>query len=54
VQEKLKEYGFAPSITSEFLADIFGKCVGNTFHAGLVDSASLSEFDECFECLKST
>ena len=53
VQEKLKEYGFAASVTSEFIADIFGKRVGNTFYAGLVDSASLSEFDERFECLKS-
>ena len=43
VQERLKEYG---------LADIFGKRVGNTFYAGLVDSASLGEFDERFECLK--
>ena len=43
VQERLKEYG---------LADIFGKRVGNTFYAGLVDSASLGEFDEHFECLK--
>ena len=52
VQEKLKEYGFAASVTSEFTADIFGKCVGNTIYAGLVDSASLGEFDERFECLK--
>ena len=51
-QEKLKEYGFAASVTSEFTADIFGKRVGNTFYAGLVDSASLGEFDEHFECLK--
>ena len=53
MQEKLKEYGFAASVTSKFIADIFGKRAGNTFYAGLIDSASLSEFDERFECLKS-
>ena len=49
---QLKEYEFAASVTSEFIADIFGKHVGNTFYAGLVDSASLGEFDERFEYLK--
>ena len=39
-------------LSPEFIADIFGKHVGNTFYAGLVDSASLGEFDEHFECLK--
>ena len=53
MQEKLKEYGFAASVTSKFIADIFGKRAGNTFYAGLIDSASLSEFDERFEYLKS-
>ncbi len=39
VQEKLKELGFAASVSNEFLADILGKRVGNTFEAGLVDSS---------------
>ena len=30
----------------EFVADIFGKRVGNTFQTGLVDSTSAEEFDE--------
>ena len=45
MQEKLKEYGFAASVTSEFIA---GKHFGNTFYAGLIDSANLSKFDERF------
>ena len=42
-----EEYGFTASVTSEFIADIFGKHVANTFYAGPV-----GEFDEHFECLK--
>ena len=40
MQEKLKEYGFASSVTFKFIADIFGKRVSNTFYAGLVLNAS--------------
>ena len=46
ISQEAEEYGFAASVTSEVIADTFGKCVCNTFYAGLTDSASLSEFDD--------
>lgn len=52
MQEKLKEIGFSSSVSSEFLADIFGKHLGCTFQAGLVDCSTVEEFDERLKLLK--
>ena len=52
VQEKLKELGFSSSVSNEFLADIFGKRVGGTFQAGLVDCSTVEEFDDCLKKLE--
>ena len=45
-----KIWGLTYFVSSEFLADIFGKRVGNNFETGLVYSSA--EFDEFFECIK--
>ena len=44
VTEKLKERGIPNDVADEFLADIFGKRVGNTYEEGLVDSCNESDF----------
>ena len=52
VEQKLRDLGMPSSIIQEFIADIFGKHVGNTYQEGLVDSCSLQEFDQHLENLK--
>jgi len=44
--------GIPSHLVQEFVADIFGKHVGNTYQEGLVDSCSLQEFDERLENVK--
>ena len=51
VEQKLKEFGVPTQVMQEFLSDIFGKRVANTYQEGLVDSNSVQEFDECVENL---
>ena len=46
VEQKLKEFGIPSSVAEEFLGDIFGKRIGNTFQEGLVDSTSVDEVEE--------
>ena len=46
VHEKLKSLGLSAPIWEEFISDIFGKWVGNTFQEGLVDISSAEEFDD--------
>ena len=45
-----KNYGIPAKEASEFIADIFGKRVDNTFQIGLVESSSI---DEKFSKFKS-
>ena len=52
VEQKLREFGIPSHLAQEFVANIFGKHVGNTYQEGLVDSCSLDEFDQCLEGLK--
>lgn len=52
VEKKLKEFAIPSQVAQEFLLDIFGKRVANTFQEGLVDSCSVQEFDERVESLK--
>lgn len=52
VKEKLKILGIPSLVSQEFLGDIFGKRVGNTFQEGLVDSNSADEVEECLHLLK--
>ncbi len=52
VQEKLKSLGLS-AVSQEFLDDIFGKRVGNTFQEGLVDAYSIGEFEERLRHLES-
>ena len=47
VYENLKSLGLLAPICEEFICDIFGKRVGNTFQEGLVDSSSVEEVDDC-------
>ena len=54
VEEKLKSFGIPSKEADEFIADIFGKRVGNTFQTGLVESISTEEFDEKLLLLKDT
>ena len=44
VQEKLRDSGFSSAVSSEYIADIFGKRVGNTFQEGLVSCTSVASF----------
>lgn len=52
VEAKLKALGIPPSIAQEFLDDIFGRRVGNSFQEGLVSSCSACEVDENLKKLK--
>ena len=52
VETKLRDLGIPSSILQEFIADIFGKRVGNTYQQGLVDCYSVDEFDESLQRLK--
>ena len=45
IQEKLRDFGIPSDISTEFLADIFGRQISNTKEEGLVDCASEEEFD---------
>ena len=53
VEEKLKSLGLPSSVSQEFLDDIFGKRVGNTFQEGLVGSCSATEVEQRLQQLKS-
>ena len=53
MEEKLKDLGLPSAVSSEFLDDIFGKRIGNTFQEGLVDSTSVDEVEERLHLLKS-
>ena len=52
VEQKLKDLGMPFFLIQEFIADIFGKHVGNTYQEGVVDSSSQQEFNQCLESLK--
>ena len=52
VEHKLKEFGFPTQVMQEFVSDIFGKRVANTYQEGLIDSCSVQEFDERVANLK--
>ena len=52
VEHKLKEMGIPTQVMQEFLSDIFGKRVSNTYQEGLVDSCSVQQFDERLDNLK--
>ena len=45
MESKLKENGLPPSVSHEFISDIFGKHVGGIHEEGLVDSTDSSNFD---------
>ena len=49
VEHKLKELEIP---TQEFLSNIFGRCVSNTYQEGLVDSCSVQQFNERLNTLK--
>ena len=53
VEEKLKGLGFSSTVAEEFLCDIFGKQMGNTYQEGLVDSFSGDDFDRRLSQIKS-
>ena len=50
IKERLKNYEIPAKEASEFIADILGKRVDNTFQIGLVESSSI---DEKFSKFKS-
>ena len=52
VEQKLKELGLPTQVAQEFVFDIFGKRVANTYQEGLVDSKSVEEFNDRLKCLK--
>ena len=52
--KKSYSFGIPSKEADEFIADIFGKRVGNTFQTGLVESISTEEFDEKLLLLKDT
>ena len=54
VAEKLKNLGFSSAISQEFLDDIFGKQIGNSYQEGLVDCCSADDMDRCLSILKNT
>ena len=45
LESKLKDNGLPPSVSQEFISDIFGKRTGRTYEEGLVDSTDSSDFD---------
>ena len=45
ISTKLKDNGIPPSVSQEFVSDIFGKRSGGTYEEGLVDSADPTDFD---------
>ena len=53
IEEKLKSLGFSSTVAQEFLSDIFGKQIGNTYQEGLVDSFSHDDFDRRLTEIKS-
>lgn len=53
VEAKLKDLGLPSSVSQEFIDDIFGKRVGNSFQEGLVSSCSADEVEERLQKLKS-
>ena len=53
VEQKLRELGIPSQISQEYIANIFGKKVGNTYEEGLVDSCSVQQFNERFEIFKN-
>lgn len=52
MEEKLRDLGFPSSVSEEFVDDVFGKHVGNTFQEGIVDSSSVDEVEECLNVLE--
>ena len=54
VEEKLKSLGFSSAVSQEFLDDIFGKQIRNSYQEGLVDCCSVDDLDRCLNQLKST
>ena len=53
VEEKLKNLGFSSAVSQEFLDDIFGKHIGNSYQEGLVDSCSADDMDRRLAQLES-
>ena len=49
---KLREFSIPSHVLQEYVADVFGKQIGNTYQNGLVDCQSLEEFDESLKGLK--
>ena len=52
ISTKLKDNGIPPSVSQEFVSDIFGKRSGGTYEEGLVDSADPTDFDSCLQNFK--
>ena len=52
VKDKLRSLGISQSVSSEFLADIFGVQKGSKFEHGLIDADSEASFDTSLEHLK--
>lgn len=46
---RLKDTGISLLVAKEFISDIFGRRVGNTYQEGLVDSYCASDFDSCLQ-----
>ena len=53
IQQKLKDFWISLQVAEEYLLDIFGKRVGNTYQESLVDCKSVQEFDEYVNNLKA-
>jgi hypothetical protein len=52
IEEKLKSFGIPSAVSQEFLSDIFGRRVGNSFEESLVDSSSVEEVEPRLLMLK--
>ena len=53
IEEKLKSLRFYSTVAQEFLSDISGKQIRNTYQEGLVDSFSHDDFDRHLSEIKS-
>lgn len=52
LQEKIWKLGIPKAVADQFLNDVFGRCEGNVYVPGLVDTVSVEDFNQRFESLQ--
>ena len=52
ISTNLKDNGIPPSVSQEFVSDVFGKCSGETHEESLADSVEHTGFDSCLQNCK--